>query len=58
MATFWRPVFSESRMQYIPDLHSKFTLGPHHVWNMVDIESPTAEIRRRKEEEEEEETTA
>jgi len=27
-----RPVFSGSRVQHISDLHSKFTLGPHHVW--------------------------
>jgi len=32
LATFLRPVFSASRMQHISDLHSKFTLGPHHVW--------------------------
>ena len=27
-----RPVFSASRVQHISDLHSKFTLKPHHVW--------------------------
>ena len=27
-----RPVFSASCVQYISDLHSKFALGPHHVW--------------------------
>jgi len=27
-----RAVFSPSRMQHITDLHSKFALGPHHVW--------------------------
>jgi len=35
MAIFWRvlrPEFSASRVQHISDLHSKFTLGPHHVW--------------------------
>jgi len=32
LATFLRPVFSASRVQHISDLHSKFTLGPHHVW--------------------------
>jgi len=52
LATFLRPVFSESRVQHISDLHSKFALRPHHV---IDIQSPTAEIRRGKEEEEEEE---
>jgi len=29
---FLCPVFSASRMQHISDLHSKFALGPHHVW--------------------------
>jgi len=32
LATFLRPVFSASRVQHISDRHSKFTLGPHHVW--------------------------
>jgi len=31
-ASFLRPVFSASHMQHISDLHSKFTLRPHHVW--------------------------
>jgi len=34
-------------------LISKSTLGPHHVWkygDLVDIQSPTAEIRRGKKE--------
>jgi len=30
--SFLSPVFSASRMQHISDLHSKFTLRPHHVW--------------------------
>ena len=30
---FLRPVFAVSRVQHIVDLHSKFALGPHHVWN-------------------------
>jgi len=30
-ASFLRNVFPASRVQHIPDLHSKFTLGPHHV---------------------------
>jgi len=25
-------VFPASRVQHISDLHSKFALGPHHVW--------------------------
>jgi len=32
LATFLRPLFSESRMQQVSDLHSKFALRPHHVW--------------------------
>jgi len=28
---FLRPVFAASRVQRISDLHSKFTLRPHHV---------------------------
>jgi len=31
-ASFLRPVFTASRVQHISDLHSKFALGPHHVW--------------------------
>ena len=31
LATFLRPVFPSSRAQHVSDLHSKFTLGPHHV---------------------------
>jgi len=29
---FLRAVFSASRVQHVSDLHSKFTLRPHHVW--------------------------
>jgi len=29
---FFCPVFPASRVQHISDLHSKFALGPHHVW--------------------------
>jgi len=34
MAIFLRPVFPASRVQHISisDLHSKFALGPQHVW--------------------------
>jgi len=32
LATFLGPAFAASRQQHISDLHSKFTLGPHHVW--------------------------
>jgi len=44
-------------------MHSKFTLGPHHVqtWcgpsGMVDIQCVTAEIRRGKKDRKKEETT-
>ena len=31
LATFLRPVFPSRRGQHVSDLHSKFTLGPHHV---------------------------
>ena len=31
-ASFLRPVFAASRVHHISDLHSKFALGPHHVW--------------------------
>ena len=48
LATFLRPVFSASRVQHISDLHSKFTLGQTMCGSMVDIQSPTAEIRRGK----------
>jgi len=36
MANFWRflgPAFSATRVLYISDLHSKFALGPHRLWN-------------------------
>jgi len=47
---FLRPVFAASRVQRISDLHSKFALRPHHVPKYVNIQSPTAEIRRGKKE--------
>jgi len=48
MAIFLRPVFAASRVQRISDMHSKFALRPQcHTMcgSMVDIQSPTAEIR-------------
>ena len=45
---FFASRFSASRAQQVSDLHSKFPLRPHHVWKCVDIQSPTAEIRRGK----------
>jgi len=50
MAIFWHflgPAFPASRVQHISDLHSKFSLEPHHV---VDIRSATNENRRGKKE--------
>ena len=32
LATFLGPEFSASRVPHISDLHSKYTLRPHHVW--------------------------
>ena len=32
LATFLRPIFAASRVPRISDMHSKFVLGPHHVW--------------------------
>ena len=46
LASFLRPVFSASHVQHISDLHSKFTLRPHHVWKYGRHPTPTAEIRR------------
>jgi len=31
LATFLGPAFAASCVQHLSDLHSKFTLGPHHV---------------------------
>jgi len=47
MAIFLRPVFPASRMQHISDMQGHTMCG-----SMVDIQSPTAEIRRGKNEEE------
>jgi len=35
LATFLCPVFSQSRVQHVSDLHPKFALRPHHVWKYV-----------------------
>ena len=29
---FLRPIFAASHVQHISHVHSKFALGPHHVW--------------------------
>jgi len=48
---FLRPVFSASRVQHISHMRSKFALRPHTMCgSIVDIHSPTAEIRRGKKE--------
>jgi len=47
---FLHPVFSASRVQHISDLHSNVAL----CGSMVDIQSPTAEIKRGKKKKEEE----
>jgi len=39
---FFGPTFPASCVQHVSDLHSKFALGTHHVWSMVDIQSVTA----------------
>ena len=52
---FLCPVFSASHVQRVSDLHLKFALTPHHVWQlcagMADIQSAPAEIRQGKKEE-------
>jgi len=45
---FLCPVFSASRVQHISDMHFKSALRPHLCGSIVDIQSPTAEIRRGK----------
>ena len=43
---FLRPVFSASRVQHVSDLHCKFALRPHHMWNygrQINIQSAAAE---------------
>ena len=49
MAIFLRPVFSESSVQRVSDMHSKFALRPHRVWKYgTDIQSASAELKRGK----------
>jgi len=46
-ASFLRPVFSASRVQHISDMHPQFALKGNTMYgSMVDIQCPTAEIRR------------
>jgi len=55
---FLRPVFAASRVQRISDQHSKFAVLKGHTMcqSMVNIQSPTAEIRRGKKKKKKEET--
>jgi len=48
---FLHAVFSASCAQHVSDLHSKFTLRPHHVWKYGRHAVSDAEIRRGKKEE-------
>jgi len=50
-----RPVISASRVQHVSDLHRILNSHEGHTMrgSMVDIESPTAEIRRGKKKKEE-----
>ena len=48
MAIFLGPAFPASRVHHISDLHSKFALSHTMCGSTVDIQSPTAEIRRGK----------
>jgi len=37
LATFLGPAFPASRVQHISDLHLKFALRPHHVWQTSNL---------------------
>ena len=50
LATFLRPVFSASRVHHISDRILNLHQGHTMCGSMVDIQSPTAEIRRGKKE--------
>jgi len=41
-------ISSESRVQHISDLHSKFALGPHHMWKYLRPLRLGEEKRRRR----------
>jgi len=56
-ASFLRPVCPASRVQHVSDLHLNSHLGHTMCRSMVDIQSPTAEIRRGKKKKKIEETT-
>jgi len=54
---FLHAVFSARRAQHVSDLHSKFRLSHTMCGSMVDIQSPTAKIRRGNKKKKAEETT-
>jgi len=47
MAIFLSPVFAASCMQRISDLHSKFTLRPHHVLRLGEEKNKKKKERNR-----------
>jgi len=42
-ASFLRAVILASRAQHVSDLHSKFTLRPHHVWKYMYSRHPISD---------------
>jgi len=53
LATFLRPVFLESRVQHVSDLHPKFALRPHHcveVWQTSNLRRLRLGEEKKKEE--------
>jgi len=50
LGDFLRPVFPAIRVQHISDLHSKFALRPHHVWNYGRQRLRIGEEKKKKEE--------
>jgi len=46
-----RPVFSASRVQQVSDLHLKFTLRPHHVWQTSNLRRLRLDEEKKKKEE-------
>ena len=51
LATFLRPVFAASRVQHVSDLHVKFALRPHHVWQTSNLRRLRLGEEKKKEEE-------
>jgi len=52
LATFWRLVFSASRVQQVSDLHLKFALRPHRVqvWQTFNLRRLRLGEEKKKEE--------